>query len=303
MKISKYLFIFSILLMICCSVACNNEKKVIGDKKIKVSASIIPIADFVRQIGGDYVELNIVIPPGANPHVFEPSPEQLVNFSDSDIFVFVGSGFEFWKDKFISSSGKKEMILVELSKDEELLDEHEHKEHEHEEHNHVKNPHIWVSPEKSLKFIPIIEKSLSEIDPKHASEYKKNAEIFKEKILKLDKECKENIANFKNKKFLSQHASWSYFANDYGLEEVGNIEKFPGREATPAEIEELIKTAKSYQVNVIFTDAQFSEKAAKAVAESGNLKIVSLDILGNTNNISYIDMMNNNLEKISEVMK
>ena len=58
MKISKYLFIFSILLMICCSVACNNEKKVIGDKKIKVSASIIPIADFVRQIGGDYVELN-----------------------------------------------------------------------------------------------------------------------------------------------------------------------------------------------------------------------------------------------------
>lgn len=296
MKISKYLFIFSILLVVFCSVACNNEKKNIGEKKVKVSASIIPIADFVRQIGGDYVEVNIVIPPGANPHVFEPSPEQLVNFSDSDIFVFVGSGFEFWKDKFISSSGKKEMILVELSKDEELLDEHE-------EHEHAKNPHIWVSPEKSLKFIPIIEKSLSEIDSKHASEYKKNAEIFKEKILKLDKECKEKIANFKNKKFLSQHASWSYFAKDYGLEEVGNIEKFPGREATPAEIEELIKTAKSYQVNVIFTDAQFSEKAAKAVAESGNLKIVPLDILGNTNNISYIDMMNDNLEKISEAMK
>lgn len=300
MKISKYLFIVSILVLIFCSTACNNnEKKNVGEEKIKVSASIIPIADFVRQIGGDYVDVNIVIPPGANPHVFEPTPEQLVNFSDSDIFVFVGSGLEFWKDKFISSSGKKDMILVELSRDEELLDEHE----EHEQHGHVKNPHIWVSPAKSLKFIPIIEKSLSEIDPKHASEYNKNAEIFKEKILKLDKECKEQISNFKNKKFLSQHASWTYFAKDYGLEEVGDIEKFPGREATPAEIEELIKTAKSYQVDVIFTDAQFSEKAAKAVAESGNLKIVHLDILGNTNNLSYIDMMNNNLEKMSEAMK
>ena len=300
MKFSvKYMiFLFLVLLSIFSFTACKNENKDNRgeNKKIKVSASIIPIADFAKKIGGDFIEVNIVIPPGANPHIFEPSPEQLVNFSDSDIFIFLGSGFEFWKDKFISSSGNRDMKLVELSKDEELLDEHE-------EHGHAKNPHIWISPSKSLKFIPIIEKSLSEIDPKHASEYKKNAEIFKEKILKLDKECKEKIANFKNKKFLSQHASWSYFANDYGLEEVGNIEKFPGREATTAEIEELIKTAKSYQVNVIFTDAQFSEKAAKAVAESGNLKIVPLDILGNTNNISYIDMMNNNLEKISEVMK
>ena len=296
MKISKYLFIFSILLMICCSVACNNEKKVIGDKKIKVSASIIPIADFAKQIGGDFIDVNIVIPPGANPHVFEPSPEQLVNFSDSDIFIFVGSGFEFWKDKFISSSGNKGMKLVELSKDEDLLDEHE-------EHGHAKNPHIWISPKRALKFISIIEDSFSKLDPKHSSEYKNNADVFRKDLIELDKECEKEIANLKNKKFLSQHASWTYFARDYGLDEVGDIEKFPGREATPAEIEELIKTANSYNVNVIFTDAQFSEKAAKAVAESGNLKIVSLDVLGSTGDTSYIDMMKNNLKNMSKAMK
>ena len=179
-----------LVLLISLSTACDkhdNEKNKTDNEKIKVSASIIPVGDFVRQIGGDYVEVNIVIPPGANPHVFEPSPEQLVKFSDSDIFVFVGSGFEFWKDKFISSSGKNNMVLIELSKDEELLDD----EHEaHEEHGHAKNPHIWISPSKSLKFIPLIEKSLSEIDPKHSNEYKKNAENFKEQLMKLDEECK-----------------------------------------------------------------------------------------------------------------
>ncbi len=294
----KYMiFIFLILLSIFSFTACKNEnKKDIENKKIKVSASIIPIADFAKQIGGDFIDVNIVIPPGANPHVFEPSPEQLVNFSDSDIFIFVGSGFEFWKDKFISSSGNKGMKLVELSKDEDLLDEHE-------EHGHAKNPHIWISPKRALKFISIIEDSLSEIDPKHVNEYKNNADSFRKKLIELDKECEKEIANLKNKKFLSQHASWTYFARDYGLDEVGDIEKFPGREATPAEIEELIKTANSYNVNVIFTDAQFSEKAAKAVAESGNLKIVSLDVLGSTGDTSYIDMMKNNLKNMSKAMK
>lgn len=294
----KYIiFIFLILLSIFSFTACKNENKNnIENKKIKVSASIIPIADFAKQIGGDFIDINIVIPPGANPHVFEPSPEQLVNFSDSDVFIFVGSDFEFWKDKFISSSGNKGMKLVELSKDEELLDEHE-------EHGHAKNPHIWTSPKRALKFISVIEDSFSEIDPKHVNEYKNNADIFRKKLIELDKECEKEISNLKNKKFLSQHASWTYFARDYGLDEVGDIEKFPGREATPAEIEELIKMANSYNVNVIFTDAQFSEKAAKAVAESGNLKIVSLDVLGSSGDTSYIDMMRNNLKNMSKAMK
>ena len=297
----RYLCVIFILLTLCgCSVP---EKRADADgKKIRIAASIIPFADFAKQIGGDLVTIETIVPPGANPHVFEPSPGQLASFSKADIFICAGAGFEFWKDKFIESSGNKNLTVVELSNGIKLLDGEECGEdctcHSHKSGN----PHIWTSPALVLTLIPKIEKALCERDPQNAESYKKNSALFIDKLKKLDEKCRKTTASFKVKKFLSQHAVWPYFAKEYGMIQVGTIETTPGREPSPADIEMLIKCAKEHEVSVIFADSQFSPKAAAAVAEDGKLKVVILDAVGENESSTYIEMIEKNLNKMKEAM-
>lgn len=309
----KKLVICTILIFISIFISScvkKNPTNNVDDNKLKVSASILPLAYFASCVGGDLVDVSLIVPPGANPHVFEPAPNQLADFAKSDIFVCAGAGFEFWKDKFVDSSGRDDIIIVELSEGVELIGgecscchQHEHSTEDHHKHDsEVGNPHIWTNPRMVAEFIPSIVMAFSKKDPKNADIYKKNGEKLVSDLKILDNECRNVVSSFREKKFLSQHAVWSYFAEEYGLHEAGNIEKSPGKEPSPAEIEELIKISREHNVSVIFTDAQFSPKAAEAVSKDGNLKIVVLDAIGSTDNSNYFVLMRENLQKMKEAM-
>ena len=304
-----FLVVCSSMLFAACLDKGNTDR---NSGKLRVSASIVPLGDFASKIGGDAVDVTVVVPPGANPHVFEPSPGQLIDFGKSDVFVCVGAGFEFWKDKFIESSGRSDIEVVALSDGIDLIGGecscgHEHSDgHGHSSDDHDSrggNPHVWTSPALVAGFVPRLEKVFSEKDPANADVYKGNAAVLMADLRRLDSECRKAVSSFKTRKFMSQHAVWSYFAREYGLEEVGAIEKSPGKEPSPAEIESLIKTAKESGVSVIFADAQFSPKAAEAVSKDGNLKIVVLDAVGSSEGTGYCDMMRENLRRMSEVMR
>ncbi len=300
------LFLYVFLLFVSVAVSsCAFSKKTPekpGSLAVNVTVSLAPFADFVREIGGDKVKVSVVIPPGANPHVFEPTPSQLSSLAKSDIFIFMGLDFEFWKDKFINSVGNKSLRLVELSDGMNILDDAE-EEHVCEDSDctgHSKgNPHLWTSPKAVIEFIPKIEKALCDADPGNSSFYKSRAGEFKRKLLILDKECAEMADSLKNKKFLSQHAAWTYFAHDYNLQQIGIIELSPGKEPSPAHIKQIIDLARKNGVKMIFADAQFSPKAAQVVADDGKLVVVRLDPIGDANT-SYITLMRSNLAKIRE---
>ena len=300
----KYTFIFIfILAFVCC--ACTKSEIKPNDSKVNVTTSIIPLTDLAKRIGGDKAVVTSIIPPGANPHTFEPSPSQLANLSKSDIFIFIGLGFEFWKDKFLNSASNPSIELVELSDGMNILNdasEHSLHEHSHETHGHSHesgNPHIWLSPRRVLEFLPKMESAFCKAKPQNSTLYKENASKLRDDLLKLDEECKGLTKDLKNKKFLSQHAAWAYFAEDYGFEQSGIIEEFPGKEPSPAHLKKIIDIAKATNTKVIFTDKQFSPKAAEVVAEDGNLKVVVLDPVGNQD-ISYIELMKQNIAKIKQ---
>lgn len=299
LNIMKYILIL-ILAVICC--ACTKSDIKSDNSKLKVTASIVPLADIAKSIGGDKVEVTFIIPPGANPHVFEPSPSQLANLSKSDVFIFVGLGLEFWKDKFVGSVSKSSLEMVEVSDGLDILeDPHEHGEAcNHHEHSHsLGNPHVWLSPKRVIEFVPKIESAFCKIKPQNSSYYKENTLKLNAELEELDKECRQLSKNLKNKKFLSQHASWVYFAEDYGFEQSGAIEEFPGKEPSPAHMKKVIDLAKKTGTKVIITDKQLSPKAAEVVAEDGNLKVVVLDPMGNQD-MSYIELMRHNIAKIKE---
>ncbi len=267
-------------------------------EKIKVIASIAPIADLVTQIGGEQVEVTLLLPPGASPHIYEPTPKAIRDIADAKIFVKVGAGLEFWAEKIIKASGNKNLVVVIASSGIPLI---------HEPHAHSPSgidPHIWLDPTIASMIVTKIEKSLIEVDPLHAKFYKLNASAYRERLSQLDREISEKVMTFKIKEYVTFHPAWNYFSKRYGLRVTGVIEESPGKEPSPKHIAKIIKEIKRIGSSVIFVEPQFNPKIAEAVARECNAKIVFLDpIGGQKGRETYVDLMRYNISAMERVMK
>src|SRR3990172_8700088 len=153
-----------------------------GDK-IKVVATIAPLADFARQVGGNKVEVVLLLPPGASPHTYEPTPKVVHEISQARLFLKIGSGLEFWADRMIQAASANIEIIdssagVALIKD--IYHSHEHGQgHDLGRDEGVNgDPHIWLDPLICIEIIAKIESALSKADPLHASYYKSNASAY-----------------------------------------------------------------------------------------------------------------------------
>ena len=157
-------------------------------EKLQVIASIFPVADMARQVGGDDVEVTTVVPAGASPHTFEMKPSLVKTFASAKVFLMIGAGLEFWADQLVQSSGRKLKPVV-LSDGMTLIrsaDPHHaesvkeaphasnksaHAEHAHSHDFHTGNPHIWLDPHLAKTMVTRIQEALSIADPAHASAY------------------------------------------------------------------------------------------------------------------------------------
>ncbi len=296
MNITKSLFIICLLFI---SILFNTKNSYA--EKIKVIASIYPLGDFVKQVAGDNVDVRVLLPPGASPHTFEPTSKAIKDVSEARVFIKVGSGLEFWAEKIIKSSGNKKLIVIDCSKGLSLIKLQE-KQHNH--HISEYDPHIWLDPLNVIKIIDKILKTLSEVDPSNAALYRKNAELYKESILKLDGEIANSVKNLKIKEYVTFHPAWNYFSKRYGLKVAGVIEESPGKEPGPKHIDKIIKEIKRIGSKVVFVEPQFNPKIASVIAKEANAQIVYLDpIGGQKGKETYIDMMKYNISSIERAMK
>jgi zinc transport system substrate-binding protein len=250
-------------------------------KRIGVVVSIPPQAEFAEKVGGDKVQVAVMVPPEASPHTYEPAPSQLKEVSKAKMYAKVGSGVEFelaWMDKIISIN--KEMLVVNCSEGIELIEgEHdgEHHEYEGEHEHHGIDPHIWLSPRNAKKMVENIYQGLIQIDPADQEYYAKNKEKYLQELDELDNEITRSLSEKKNTKIMVYHPAWAYFARDYGLEQIPIEEE--GKEPTPQGIADLIKQAEENNITVIFASPQFSTKSAEVVAEEIGGEVVLIDPL------------------------
>ena len=267
----------------------SQTEKEIG-KRIGVVVSILPHVEFAEKIGGDKVQVTVMVPPGASPHTYEPTPSQLKEVSRAKIYVKVGSGVEFelaWIDKIISVN--KEMLVVDCSKGIKLIEaEHEHEE-EHEHHG--VDPHIWLSLKNAKIMVENIYQCLTQIDPVNQEYYAKNKEKYLQELDELDKEIAQALFGKENRKIMVYHPAWAYFCRDYGLEQIP-IEK-EGKEPTPQGIASLIKQARENNITIIFASPEFSTKTAEVIAKEINGNVVLISPLKR----NYLE----NMRKIAEV--
>ena len=305
MKIERLhqIVFFCFLLMI----VLGNPSPCFGGK-ISVVASIFPIADLVKQVGGDYVEVTTIIPPGASPHTFEPKPSLVKKIHASRVLFLVGAGLEFWAEKFIKSS-KNRLHTVVLSEGVSLIGITDHHHQDKENHPHGEsfaNPHIWLDPEITRTIISKIVTTLGELDTEHENYYKQNGSRFEDELEKLDGLIRSTVSQFKTKKYVAFHPAWAYFARRYGLESVGTIEETPGKNPTPRYIKRIIEQIKAHEIQAVFAEPQLNPKVAEVIAKEANVTVLLLDPLGGPGlrgRSTYLDLMRYNLKILEEAMR
>lgn len=242
--------------------------------KLNVIVTILPEAEFVEKVGGEYADVSVMIPGGMDPHTYEPTPSQLRKVGDADLYFKLGSGLEFelaWMDKLAALN--ENLVVVDTSEGIELLD---------------KDPHIWLSPRNAMIMVMNIRNALSAKDPAHKESYQKNAGEYIKELLRLDGGIKEKLSHKKNRVFMVFHPSLGYFARDYDLREMPM--QAEGKEPTIAGLKKIIDSARENGVKVIFASPQFNQKSAEVVAKEINGRVVSVDPLRKDyiGNLEYI---------------
>jgi len=268
-RLKIFVIVFGILIISesCLNTSDSNE----SDQNKRLSVSIPPQKYFIEQIAGDKFKINVMIPPGANPVTYDPSPGKMKEISNSVAYIKIGHlAFEkIWMDKFTSVNS--DMKIIDQSKYTELIEaDKETNHHSHAQSSGV-DPHIWTSPKAVKKQVKAIKEGLTEINPEHESFYNENYRVFLNNIDSLDSFIRTKLQGLKNESFMIFHPALSYYARDYGLNQI-SIE-FEGKEPTPSKLKEIVDLARKEQIRTIFIQKQFNVDKAKTVAEEIGAKL------------------------------
>jgi len=264
---------------------------------LRVAATVPPVAAFARAVGGERVEVSVMVPPGANPHSFEPRPSTLEKLSRAGVYLKVGSGLEFeniWMPRFTGMNPG--MVVVDTSEGIELLGDageeggheeddgaHHHEaeghghDHEGDGHDHRVDPHVWLSPRNAVVMVENIARAFSRADPEGADLYRANAEDYRARLGALDREIREILAGRAGRKVLVYHPAWTYFTAEYGLTQVAMERE--GKDPTPGSIAELVRLARTEGFATIVASPEFSARGAEAVAAEIGAEVARLSPL------------------------
>lgn len=249
-------------------------RKGINTSERIITVSIAPFKYFVDEISGGDFTVNVMVPAGADPHTYEPFPDQIIQLRKSVAYISNGYlGFEMnWLDRFYEiNSSMKRLSLGD--KIDPLSSGHQHE----GEHVEVADPHYWVSPKSALIMASSVKEFLSGLNPLQKDKYETNYKALVLKIQEVDNKAEQLFAGLQNKSFMIYHPNLAYLARDYGLEEIPV--EFEGKEPPPSRIRELIDRARKDKLKIIFVQREYDTKNAKAIAGEIGARIKIIDPL------------------------
>lgn len=271
-----------------------------GDKPLKIVTSFYPmyidVINITKDVPGIEV-VNMTEPQTGCLHDYQLTTADMKTLSTADVFVVNGGGMESFLEKVASEN--KKLKIVDASNRDDI--------------NFLKdgdeiNPHVWLSVTYSIAQVKAITSELCQIDPDHADLYRKNALDYVMKLEKLKEEMHAELDGLPHKDIVTFHEAFPYLAKEFGLHIVSVIEREPGTEPTPKELEDTIAQVNSLPVKVLFTEPQYSPTAAKTIAEATGAKLYELDpvVTGEATPEAadaYINDMKKNMEVLKEALQ
>jgi len=250
--------------------------------EIRVLTSFLPLYIFTKNVAGgrEGIKIDSLLPDNAGPHDYQMRPSDMRKVADADLIIINGLGLESFAERILAE-GRAKGIVFETSKglpllgasDEEEVDDHV----DHHGHEGDFNPHTWVSPRMAAMQVQNIIKILADADPEGAGEYRKNGEIFINKLIALQKEMEDGLKQIKSRKIITIHSAFDYLARDLNLDLAGVIYHSPGEEPTASQIVGLSRLIQKEDIKAIFSEPQFSDKMAKLLAKETGAYVYMLD--------------------------
>lgn len=289
-----------LLLVIMCFMALGCDSKQAEKKDFTIVTSFYPmyidVINITKDVEGVKV-INMTKPQTGCLHDYQLTTEDMKTLEQADVFVANGAGMESFLDK--ATKQNKNMKVVEASNYKDI--------------NFIKdgdgdNPHVWMSVTYSIAQVKAITAALCEADPAHKDAYRKNALGYCMKLEKLKKEMHEELDDLPHKDIVTFHEAFPYLAKEFKLNIVSVIEREPGTEPTPQELETTIAKVNTLPVKVLFTEPQYSPAAAETIAKETGAKIYQLDpvVTGEANleaMDAYISAMKKNMNILKEALQ
>ncbi|WP_235991896.1 metal ABC transporter substrate-binding protein [Metabacillus schmidteae] len=334
LSISTMLFISS-LLFGCSSngdtsSSSQSTEPAADSETLKIYTTLYPLEDFTKKIGGDLVEVENVIPPGADAHTFEPSTKDMVNIAEADAFIYSGVGFESFAETAQESLKNEDVTFINAGDGLELLEGHSEEEHAHdeaeheeetehahdeaaheEEHSHDHgdtDPHVWIDPVLSIQLAENIKNALTELHPEGKETFEENFESLKTQLNELDESFSDVISHASKKEILVSHAAYGYWESRYGIEQISVLGLSPTQEPSQKELQTIIETAKEHDIKYIIFETNVSSNVTDIVQSEIGAEALTLNNLETLtdedikNNEDYFSIMKKNLETLKKAL-
>lgn len=298
----KLMMILSLILFLSgCSV---KESKT----KFQIVVTLFPQYDLIKRIVEDKAEVILLLPPGVEAHSYEPTPKDIVKINESDMFIYTSDNLETYASKIVKSIDNKDLEVIELIDEINIVDYHDHSEEEadHEEHDHEHDPHFWLDPALMADMSDLLLKYLIDFDPSNREFYTDNANREKSSYLALDKRFTELFSEAKSNEIIfAGHFAFGYFADKYGLEYLSPFENLnENAEPSIKKIKSLVDYINDNDIKVIYFEELVDPKLAKMLSNETGVKTLMLHAAHNVskdelkNNISYVEIMERNYENL-----
>lgn len=330
MSVSKNLFVLlllgGMLVLSACQPATDSDST-----SLSVVTTIFPFQEFASAVGGEHVLVKMLLPPGAEPHSYDPKPSDILATSDADVFFFVGEGMSPWAHDILQGVDNPSLTVIKAADFVELIggadhghdDEHPDDNHvdeesigddhvdevadNHADDEHAYDPHVWLSMHNNILIVQRLADEFSRLDPVNAVEYQANADAYIARLRELDAGYAATLATCAKDEFISGgHDIFGYLEHEYGIHGIEAIENLePHTEPTPARLAQLSDLVEEHDIKYVLTEVLVSARVADAIAQQTGAQVLVFNPASNLpkeqfeQGKTFIGLMDDNLKTLS----
>lgn len=310
---------FALALLFSCAPSREEHKP-----GLQVVATLFPLYDFARNIGGDKAHVTLLLPPGVEPHGFEPRPKDILLVNRADIFIYTGSFMEPWAASIIKGVDAKKLVVVDASAGAVLRPEREGDSHHGDSHDHgeaqrgkeagggkeLVDPHIWLDLGNAQRMVDNICAGFVRRDPDNRQFYEKNATDYKARLAALDARFRDGLSRCGTRVFVhGGHYAFNYLARRYHLAYVSAYGFTPDSEPGPKHLAEMVRTIREQRAEYVFYEELLQPRVAETLARETGVKLLPLNGGHNVSaeemkkGVTFISLLEQDLENLKKGLR
>jgi ABC-type Zn uptake system ZnuABC Zn-binding protein ZnuA len=270
------------------------------DNRLQVAATIFPLYDIVKNVAGADADVLLILPPGAEPHSFDPSPSLVRDLQETDVVFAIGEGLDSWIGPITDGSNTTLVMASQGITLSAVTDSITDSPEDHESEGPT-DPHYWLTIPNAIVITQTVATKLASADPAHAESYYERRDAYVSQLKAVDADIRKLLSTISQNNIVTFHDAWYYFAKEYGLTIVGSFEPTAGREPTPKYLSLLAKAIEQSSTTTLYTEPLFSDAAIVSFSDDQGLTLAELDDIGGVGSRnSYIALMRTNAQTIHD---